>query len=116
MWLAFERRDSEGVMLVAEFDRARPVGPWWLSTVVHAGEDGERRELSVVSRSEPTVAAGDPVFITGVIFGDDVVWASDCRSALQPRPISDEAAADPVDRPVEEGRPAADDIFSVPGF
>jgi hypothetical protein len=115
MWLAFERRESEGIMLVAEFDGARLVGPWWLSTVFHAGDDGGRHELTVVSRTEPAFPAGEPVFVTGVIFGDDVIWASDCRSARDPRPTTDEAS----DRPaggVEDGRPAADDIFSLPEF
>jgi len=98
MWLAFDKRDSDGVMLVGEFSSTRPAGPWWRSLVVHPDGEGTPRELTVITRSEPAAVAGEPVFITGVIIGDDVVWGTDCRAA----------------RPSDSARPEPDDIFGLP--
>jgi hypothetical protein len=98
MWLAFDKRDSDGVMLAGELSSTRPAGPWWRSQLIHPGADGTPRELTVITRAEPGAVAGEPVFVTGVIIGDDVVWGADCRAA----------------RASDSARPAADDIFGLP--
>jgi len=98
MWLAFDKRDSDGVMLVGEFSSTRPAGPWWRSRVIHSDGEGTPRDLTVITRSEPAAVAGEPVFVTGVIIGDDVVWGTDCRAA----------------RPSDSPRPEPDDIFGLP--
>ena len=98
MWLAFDKRDSDGVMLVGELSSTRPAGPWWRSQLIHPGADGTPRELTVITRAEPRTVAGEQVFVTGVVIGDDVVWGTDCRAA----------------RASDSAPPAADDIFGLP--
>jgi len=52
------------------------------------------------------------------VFGENVVWAADCRSAVEsskPAPAGDE----PADETAAEGvtaAPAAADVFSLPEF
>lgn len=78
MWLKSKKRPVDGAVLLATFNGGRQVGPYWSSSVTIEG--AEPRNLSIISRREPTVAAGAQVLVTGVLFDGDVVWAADCRS------------------------------------
>jgi hypothetical protein len=78
MWLKSKKRPVDGAVLLATFNGGRQVGPYWSSSVTVEG--AEPRNLSIISRREPTVAAGAQVLVTGVLFDGDVVWAADCRS------------------------------------
>jgi len=80
-WLAYRGRSTSGVMMPAVLAGVRHVGPYWCSTVM-VGEAGDRtRELVVISRSEPAVALGETVLVTGLIVDGDTLWASDVRPA-----------------------------------
>ncbi len=90
--IAYAKRSSDGLVIPATFVRAKLVGPYWRSQVTLAGtEKYPSREMVVLTRSEPAVAPGDTVVVTGLTVDDDVVWASDLR-----------------------GVPAADDGFGFP--
>lgn len=79
-WLEYARRDSEGILLPVTFDSARKVGPYWRSKVqLGAGDDA--RELAIITREEPSAAAGDVLIVTGIVFDRDVIWAADVRSS-----------------------------------
>ena len=78
MWLKSKKRPVDGAVLLATFNGGRQVGPYWSSSVTVEG--AEPRNLSIISRREPTVAAGAQVLVTGVLFDGDVDWAADCRS------------------------------------
>lgn len=78
-WLAYARRDSEGILLPVTFDSAKKVGPYWRSKVqLGAGDDV--RELAIITREEPAAVAGDTLLVTGIVFDGDVIWAADVRS------------------------------------
>jgi hypothetical protein len=79
-WLSYRKRPANGVLLVAKLDDVRKVGPYWSSTASVTMADGSEKKVSVLSRIEPRAAAGDRAVVAGVVFGDDVVWATDCRS------------------------------------
>lgn len=87
-WLAYARRDSEGILLPVTFDSAKKVGPYWRSKVTLVDGD-HSRELAIISRSEPAAVAGEQLLVTGVVFDGDVIWAAEVR----PLPV-DPAAAD----------------------
>jgi len=78
MWLTSRRRPADGAVLLATFEGARQVGPYWSSRITVQG--AEPRSVAVISRTEPQAEAGATVMVTGVLFDGDVVWASDCRT------------------------------------
>lgn len=77
LWLSSKKRTADGAMLLATFDSARQVGPYWSTRVTVDG--AEPRPVAVISRVEPQVQPGARVLVTGVLFDGDVVWASDMR-------------------------------------
>ncbi len=81
MWITSQKRQSDGVVLVAAVDAVRQVGPYWSTrlSVVGAGPDGADRTLTAISRVQPAADAGDRVIVTGVMFDGDAVWAVDVR-------------------------------------
>ena len=82
-WIAYSKRSSDGVVMPATFVAARRVGPYWRSQVSLAATDKQPAvELVVLTRAEPAVAPGDEVVITGLAVDDNVVWASEWRSAV----------------------------------
>ena len=86
-WLAYARRDSEGILLPVTFDSAKKVGPYWRSKVqLDAGD--QMRELAIITREEPAAVAGDRLLVTGIVFDGDVIWAADVRSpAAEPTTV-----------------------------
>jgi|694.fasta_scaffold36701_5 hypothetical protein len=88
MWLGSKKRAVDGAMLLATFDGARQVGPYWSMLVTVDG--AEPLSVNVISRTEPTLEPGERVLVTGVVFDGDVVWATDCRSlAKKSAPVED---------------------------
>jgi hypothetical protein len=79
-WLEYARRDSEGILLPVTFGSARKVGPYWRSKV-QLGDGDAARELAIITREEPSAAAGDVLIVTGIVFDRDVIWAADVRSS-----------------------------------
>lgn len=99
-WLAYDRREGDGIVMPATFAGARQVGPYWYSRVSMAEAGGRSREVAVISRAEPAAAAGDAVLISGLVLDGDVLWAADMRSAAaQPAisspPVAPATAAEP---------------------
>lgn len=80
-WLAYEKRGSDGVVVPVTFESARRVGPYWSSRVTLSAADGTSRELTIVSRAEPSAISGDRLVVTGVALDGGVIWAADVRSA-----------------------------------
>lgn len=78
-WLAFSRRDRDGVVLPATFDSTRRVGPYWCSKVRIDEADGTTRDVAIISRQEPLADAGSRCLVLGVLFDGGVVWAADVR-------------------------------------
>jgi len=88
MWLGSKKRAVDGAMLLATFDGARQVGPYWSMLVTVDGV--EPLSVNVISRTEPTLEPGERVLVTGVVFDGDVVWATDCRPlAKKAAPVED---------------------------
>jgi len=88
MWLKSKKRPVDGAVLLATFNGVRQVGPYWSSSVTIDG--AEPKSVTIISRREPTAAAGEQVLVTGVLFDGDVVWAADCRSLEQAaKPVED---------------------------
>lgn len=77
MWLGSKKRAADGAMLLATFDGARQVGPYWSMVITVDG--AEPRSVNVIARTEPKIDPGARVLVTGVVFDGDVVWAADCR-------------------------------------
>ena len=77
-WLAYARRDSEGILLPVRFNSSKKIGPYWRSKV-QLGEGDDARELAIITREEPAAVAGDMLFVTGIVFDGDVIWAADVR-------------------------------------
>jgi hypothetical protein len=77
-WLTSKKRTADGAMLLATFESARQVGPYWAARVTIDGV--EPQSVAVISRAEPRVDPGTRVLVSGVLFDGDVVWASDVRS------------------------------------
>lgn len=75
MWLASEKRPSEGAMLVATLEAAHPVGPWWGGRLAVAGDTP--RTLSFLARSEPRAEPGERVIVVGVLGDSGTIWAVD---------------------------------------
>ncbi len=98
-WFAYAKRSGDGVVTVGTLLESRRFGPSWRSRVscLNPGDEVPH-EVVVLSRSEPAVAPGEEVVITGLAVDQDVIWAADI-GALGP------AAAEP---------PEATDIFSIP--
>jgi hypothetical protein len=107
-WLAYRKRQGDGVVLPVTFESARRLGPYWSATASLDKGDGTQRALSIVSRSEPSAVAGDRLLVTGLVLGDGVIWAADWRSA-------ESGAAAPAAEPAEE-QPAASDPLAAPDF
>ena len=82
MWLTSKKRVADGAVLLATFDGARQVGPYWSARVTLDG--AEPMSMSVISRRQPTASEGERVLVTGVLFDGDVVWAADCRRLAKP--------------------------------
>lgn len=78
MWLGSKKRAADGAMLLATFDGARQVGPYWSMLITVDG--AEPLSVNAISRTEPKLEPGERVLVTGVVFDGDVVWATDCRS------------------------------------
>jgi hypothetical protein len=91
-WLTYSRRDGDGVVMPAMFSGSRRVGPYWCSSVSIAEAGGASRELSVISRIEPTALPGDAIIVMGLVMDGGVLWASDVRSATAVAPA---AASEP---------------------
>jgi deoxyribodipyrimidine photo-lyase len=87
-WLAYSRRDGDGVVMPATLSAARRVGPYWCSRVAIAEAGGASRELSVISRIEPTALPGDAIIVMGLVMDGGVLWASDVRSATAVAPAA----------------------------
>ena len=77
-WLAYARRDSEGILLPVRFNSSKKIGPYWRSKV-QLGEGDDARELAIITREEPAAVAGDMLLVTGIVFDGDVIWAADVR-------------------------------------
>lgn len=77
-WLTSKKRTADGAMLLATFESARQVGPYWSARVTIDGV--EPQSVAVISRAEPRIDPGTRVLVSGVLFDGDVVWASDMRS------------------------------------
>jgi len=88
-WLAFGKR-TDGVVMPVLFASSRRVGPWWCSKVTLVESDAKRRDLLIVTRSEPAAVPGDVLLATGLTIEPDVVWASDLRS------VNEAATTDPL--------------------
>jgi hypothetical protein len=87
-WLAYARRDSEGILLPVTFDSAKKVGPYWRSKV-QLGDGDDAQELAIITREEPVAVAGDKLLVTGIVFDGDVIWAADIRSpAAEPATVN----------------------------
>jgi len=78
MWLASEKRPSDGAILVATLEAARPVGPWWGGRLTVGGETSRR--LSFLSRSAPRAEPGEQVIVVGVLGDPGTIWAVDIGS------------------------------------
>jgi hypothetical protein len=82
-WISYARRKSDGVVTPATFEAARRTGPWWRSQVtLPATADRPAAELIVMTRTEPAVAPGDTVVVTGLTVADDVIWAAEVRPVV----------------------------------
>jgi hypothetical protein len=93
MWLASEKRPSDGAILVATLEAVRPVGPWWGGRLAVGGE--APHELSFLTRSAPMAQPGDAVIVVGVLGESGTIWAVDI-GALP-------AVGKPVDEAVDPG-------------
>jgi hypothetical protein len=82
MWLTSKKRLADGAVLLATFEGARQVGPYWSSRVTLGG--AEPKSVAVISRQQPVASEGERVLVTGVLFDGDVVWAADCRRLAKP--------------------------------
>jgi cytoskeletal protein RodZ len=92
MWLSSQKRPADGVVLLGTFGSTRKVGPYWYTLVsLPEAEGAAVREVSIISRSEPTASEGDRVVATGVLFSGEIVWAADCRrlEAAKPAAVED---------------------------
>lgn len=79
-WVAYAKRSSDGLVMPATFVEARRVGPYWRSQVtLPAVASRPAAAMVVLTRTEPAVAAGDSVLVTGLVVDDDVIWAADLR-------------------------------------
>jgi len=88
MWLGSKKRAADGAMLLATFDGARQVGPYWSMLITVAGV--EPLTVNAIARAKPQAEPGERVLVTGVVFDGDVVWATDCRPlARKPAPAED---------------------------
>lgn len=88
MWLASEKRPSEGAMLVATLETAHPVGPWWGGRLAVAGDTP--RTLSFLARSAPRAEPGQRVIVVGVLGDTGTIWAVD----IGPLPTAEGAVRD----------------------
>ena len=88
MWLASEKRPSDGAMLVATLEAAHPVGPWWGGRLAVAGDTP--RTLSFLARSEPRAEPGQRVIVVGVLGDSGTIWAVD----VGPLPAAEETVRD----------------------
>lgn len=82
MWMTSKKRPADGAVLVARFDGARQVGPYWSSTVTLEG--GQPLALSIISRRAPSASAGEQVLVSGLLLDGDVIWAADCSRLEKP--------------------------------
>lgn len=91
MWLASEKRPSDGAILIATLEAVRPVGPWWGGRLAVGGE--APHGLSFLTRSAPMAQPGDAVIVVGVLGESGTVWAVDIGTL----PAVGKAADDAVD-------------------
>lgn len=86
-WIAYSKRPSDGLVMPGTFVAARRVGPYWRSQVeLPAVDKKPALEMTVLTRTEPAVAPGDPVVVTGLAVDGDTVWAVEVRTAAADRP------------------------------
>jgi hypothetical protein len=81
-WMNYPRRSSDGVVAPVTFLSARQVGPYWRAEVT-LGD----KPIVVLTRSEPAVAAGETVMITGLAIDGNVVWATQVKPAKAADPL-----------------------------
>ncbi len=98
-WLTYSRRDGDGVVMPATFSGSRRVGPYWCSRVSIAEAGGASRELSVISRIEPTALPGDAVIVMGLVMDGGVLWASELLSAAAASVPAAATESDPFNQP-----------------
>ncbi|NBW87671.1 MAG: hypothetical protein EBR23_12830 [Planctomycetia bacterium] len=79
-WLKFSERGSDGIILQVTFDKSRRVGPYWCSAA-KLQEPGGARDVTLISRTEPSTVRGDVLVVTGLVMDDNVIWAADLRPA-----------------------------------
>jgi hypothetical protein len=89
LWLASEKRPSDGAILVATLEAVRPVGPWWGGRLTVGGETSQR--LSFLSRNAPRAEAGETVIVVGVLGESGTIWAVDIGNVLAPGETVNEA-------------------------
>jgi len=89
MWITSQKRQSDGVILVATVENVRRVGPYWSTraAIADGGDDGTTRSVAIISRTQPAADVGDRVLVSGVLFDGDAVWAVDVRP-LAAAPVS----------------------------
>jgi ribosomal protein L18E len=83
----------------ATFSGSRRVGPYWCSRVSIAEAGGASRELSVISRIEPTALPGDAIIVMGLVMDGGVLWASELLSAAAASAPATAAESDPFNQP-----------------
>jgi hypothetical protein len=81
MWLTKQKRQADGVALLATLESARQVGPYWSTRAIISGvnEDGTDRTVAIISRLPPPADVGERVMVSGVLFDGDTVWAAEVR-------------------------------------
>jgi hypothetical protein len=81
MWLTKQKRQADGVALLATLESARQVGPYWSTRAIVSGvnEDGTDRTVAIISRLPPPADVGERVMVSGVLFDGDTVWAAEVR-------------------------------------
>lgn len=86
MWMTSQKRQSDGVILVATVENVRRVGPYWSTRAAIVGsadgasaDEGTARSVAIISRTQPAADVGDRVLVSGVLFDGDAVWAVDVR-------------------------------------
>ena len=89
MWITSQKRQSDGVILVATVENVRRVGPYWSTraAIADGDDDGTTRSVAIISRTQPAADVGDRVLVSGVLFDGDAVWAVDVRP-LAAAPVS----------------------------
>ena len=86
MWMTSQKRQADGIAVLATLETPRQVGPYWSTKGVVRGASagGTDRTVAIISRLPPPAdAPGNRYLVTGVIFDGDAVWATDVRAVEQ---------------------------------